>query len=183
MTASPRPLGLRDATDADLPALAAIYAHHVLSGTASFEIEPPDAAAMGRRLAAVRAAGLPWLVAERDGRLLGYAYAGPYRARPAYDWTIEDSIYVADDARGQGAGRALLEALIARCEQGPWRQMVAVIGGSDNAGSIGLHAALGFQPAGTLRAVGFKFGRWIDSVFMQRPLGPGDATPAPPRGV
>ncbi|GLK77135.1 phosphinothricin N-acetyltransferase [Methylopila jiangsuensis] len=175
-------LAVRDARDADLPAIAAIYADHVLNGTASFEIEPPDADAMGRRIAAVREAGLPWLVAERDGAILGYAYAGPYRARPAYDWTIEDSIYVAESARGQGAGRALLETLIARCEQGPWRQMVAVIGGSDNAGSIGLHAALGFQPAGNLRAVGFKFGRWIDSVFMQRPLGPGESAPAPPRG-
>lgn len=174
-------LAVRDAIDDDLPAIAAIYAHHVRTGTASFEIEPPDVAAMGRRLAAVWEAGLPWLVAQRDGAILGYAYAGPYRARPAYDWTIEDSIYVAPDAQGQGAGRALLEALIVRCEQGPWRQMVAVIGGSDNAGSIGLHAALGFEHAGILRAVGFKFGRWIDSVFMQRPLGQGDRAPAPRR--
>lgn len=170
---------VRDSTDTDLAAIHDIYAHHVLTGTASFEEEPPTLAQLGQRRAAVLAAGLPYLVAERHGRVIGYAYAGSYRPRHAYRYTIENSVYLASDARGQGAGRALLAELIRRCEAGPWRQMVAVIGGSDNAASIGLHRSLGFETAGVLRAAGFKFGRWVDSVLMQRALGEGDrSTPA-----
>jgi phosphinothricin acetyltransferase len=167
---------VRDAIDADLPAIQAIYGHFVLTGLASFELVPPDAAEMARRRDAVRALGLPYLVAEDQGRVLGYAYAGPYRARPAYRHTVEDSVYVAPDAGRRGAGRRLLAALIARCEAAGYRQIVAVIGDSANTPSIALHRALGFEVAGTLRSVGFKFGRWVDSVLMQRPLGPGDAS-------
>lgn len=167
---------IRDAAEADLPAIQAIYAHHVLHGFASFEEVPPGTAELAARRAAVLAQGLPYLAAEIDGRVAGYAYAGAYRPRPAYRHTIEDSVYVADGMAGRGIGRALLAALIERCEAGPWRQMVAVIGDSGNAGSIALHEALGFRRTGTLQSVGFKFGRWVDSVLMQRPLGPGDAT-------
>lgn len=171
------PLAVRDSTAADLAAVHAIYAHHVLHGTASFEEEPPTPDELGRRRDAVLAAGLPYLVAERGGLVLGYAYAGSYRPRRAYRYTVENSVYLAPEARRQGVGRALLAELIRRCEAGPWRQMVAVIGGSDNAASIGLHASLGFEPVGVLRGAGFKFGRWVDSVLMQRPLGPGSAAP------
>lgn len=177
MTASPRSptaLAIRDATAADMPEVAAIYAHSVLTSAATFEEIPPDAEEMTERLASRRAEGLPWLVAERDGRIVGYSYAAPYRARPAYRYTLEDSIYIAPDALGQGIGHALLAALIARCEQGPWRQLVAVIGDSANAGSIALHARLGFAHIGTMPAVGYKFGRWVDTVLMQRALGDGD---------
>ena len=169
-SAGPRIL-VRDASDADLPALAEIYAHHVLTSVASFEEVPPSVDEMAARRAAVLALGAPYLVAEFDGRTAGFAYAGTYRARPAYRHTLEDSVYVATDALGRGVGRALLMELLARCEAGPWRQMIAVIGGSDNAGSIALHARLGFAPVGTFRSAGFKFGRWVDSVLMQRPLG------------
>lgn len=166
---------VRDAADADLAAVQAIYAHFVLHGLASFEEVPPSTAEIARRREAVRALGLPYLVAEAEGRVLGFAYAGPYRPRPAYRYTVEDSVYVAPDAGGRGAGRALLATLIRRCEAAGFRQMVAVIGDSGNAASIGLHRALGFETAGVLRSVGFKFGRWVDSVLMQRRLGPGDA--------
>lgn len=172
---------IRDARDDDMPVVQAIYAHHVLTGLASFEEVPPSAAEMTARRAHVLALGLPYLVAEREGTVVGYAYASTYRPRPAYRFTVEDSVYVAPGCGGQGIGGALLGALIARCEAGPWRQMLAVIGDSDNAGSLALHRRLGFRPAGTLVSVGFKFGRWVDSVLMQRPLGPGDDTPpAPP---
>jgi len=163
---------LRDARDDDMGAVQAIYAHHVLHGTASFEEEPPPLAEMQRRRADVLARGLPYLVAEVDGRIAGYSYATPYRARSAYRFSIENSVYVEHGRARAGIGRALLSALIARCEQGPWRQMIAVIGDSANAGSIGLHAQLGFRNVGTLHDVGFKFGRWLDSVLMQRPLNP-----------
>lgn len=168
--------GLRDARREDMEAVQAIYAHHVLTGLASFEEVPPSVAEMTARLETVRAAGLPYLVAERDGCILGYAYATPYRPRAAYRHTIEDSVYVADGAQGQGIGLALLEALIRRCEEGPWRQMLAVIGNSENTASLALHHRAGFHPIGTLTSVGFKFGRWVDTVLMQRPLGPGDGT-------
>jgi phosphinothricin acetyltransferase len=149
----------------------AIYAHHVRHGAASFEEDPPPLCEMERRRTDVLGRGLPYLVAERERRVVGYSYATPYRARVAYRFTIENSVYV-DPALGRtGIGRALLAALIARCEAGEWRQMIAVIGDSQNAASIGLHAKLGFRPIGTLRAVGFKFGRWVDSVLMQRELG------------
>ncbi|MBS7539577.1 GNAT family N-acetyltransferase [Ancylobacter lacus] len=168
---------VREARDADLPALHSIYAHHVLTGTASFETAPPTLEEMAARRAAVLAQGLPYLVATLDGAVAGYCYASAYRPRPAYRFTVEDSVYVAHGLGGRGVGSALLGALIARCEAGPWRQMIAVIGDSANAGSIALHRRHGFAPAGTLGAVGFKFGRWIDSVLMQRALGAGDATP------
>ena len=167
---------LRAAGAADVPAMVAIYGHHVRQGTATFEIEPPGQEEMTRRLDAGDRDGLPWLVAEAADRVVGYAYAGPYRPRPAYRHTVEDSIYLAPEAMGQGLGRALLTALIAACAARGDRQMVAVIGDSGNAASIGLHAALGFAHVGTLRDVGRKFDRWLDVVLMQRALGDGGAS-------
>jgi phosphinothricin acetyltransferase len=154
----------------------AIYAHHVLHGLASFEEVPPSVAEMSARREAVLAAGLPYLVAELQGRVVGYSYATAYRPRLAYRHTIEDSVYVADGLAGQGIGFALLQELVVRCESGQWRQMLAVIGNSGNAGSIALHRRLGFEMAGTLKSVGFKFGGWVDTVLMQRPLGEGDGS-------
>jgi phosphinothricin acetyltransferase len=168
---------LREATDADTAAVQAVYAHYVRHSLATFEEEPPDAAEMARRRADIVGRGLPYLVAELDGMVKGFAYAGPYRLRSAYRFTLEDSIYVAPEALGRGLGRRLLFEIIGRSTALGYRQMVAVIGDSANAASIGLHGHLGFQPVGILRAAGFKFGRWVDSVLMQRPLGPGDATP------
>jgi L-amino acid N-acyltransferase YncA len=169
---------VRDARDDDMAAVQAIYAHHVLHGTASFEEEPPSLAEMARRRADVLARGLPYLVAEIGGHIAGYSYATPYRARSAYRFTIENSVYV-DQARHRGGiGRALLTELIARCERGEWRQMIAIIGGSGHQASIGLHAAFGFRHVGTLRAVGLKFGHWHDTVLMQRPLGSGAGAPS-----
>lgn len=169
---------VRDCTEEDLAAIAAIYAHHVLTGLASFEETPPDAAELSRRRQSVLAAGLPWLVAcDEDGRVVGYAYAGAYRPRPAYRFTVEDSVYVAPGRTGLGIGRRLLTALLARCESAGFRQMVAVIGDSANRASIGLHASLGFVEAGRLGSVGFKFGRWVDCVLMQRALGAGATAP------
>lgn len=172
-------LTIRPAEAGDVPAIQAIYAHHVLHGVASFEEEPPDQAEMTRRLAEVRARGLPYLVAEDrpgSGAVLGFAYAGPYRARRAYRYTLEDSVYVLPGRGGRGIGSALLGALIERCAALGYRQMIAVIGDSANAGSIRLHARHGFRDCGILASVGFKHGRWVDSVFMQRALGPGDET-------
>ena len=168
---------VRDAEDADLADIQAIYAHHVLHGLATFEEVPPPVDEMAGRRAAVLAAGLPYLVAELDGRVAGYSYATAFRPRPAYRHTIEDSVYVRDGMAGHGIGVALLGELIRRCEAGPWRQMIAVIGDSANAASIGLHRRMGFVHAGTLVAVGFKLGRWVDTVQMQRALGAGSATP------
>ena len=170
---------VRPAAAEDVPAIQAIYAHHVLHGIASFEEEPPDHAEMSRRLADVLARGLPYLVAEDrpgSGAILGFAYAGPYRARPAYRYALEDSVYVLPGKGGRGIGSTLLGALIERCTALGYRQMIAVIGDSGNAGSIRLHARHGFRNVGTLASVGFKHGRWVDSVFMQRTLGPGDGT-------
>ena len=167
---------VRDARPADFADVQRIYAPHVLHGLATFEEEVPSAAELQARRAAVMQAGLPYLVAEAEGEVLGYAYATAYRPRPAYRHTVEDSVYVREGLAGRGIGRALLTALILRCEAGPWRQMIAVIGNSGNDGSIGLHRALGFRPVGTLRAVGFKLGRWVDTVLMQRELGVGAAT-------
>lgn len=164
---------VRDARDADMPSIQRIYAHHVLHGLASFEEAAPGVAEMTARREAVVNLGLPYLVAEMDGRVVGYSYASTYRPRPAYRHTIEDSVYVQDGLAGHGVGRALLAALIVRCEAGPWRQMLAVIGDSGNTASIGLHRSLGFERIGRLDAVGFKFGRWVDSVLMQRALGSG----------
>ncbi len=161
----------------DVAAIAAIYAHHVLHGLASFEEVPPDAAEIARRRAGVLARGLPHLVAEAtDGAVLGYAYASPYRPRASYRFTVEDSVYVAPDAVGKGVGAALLPALIEATAAVGARQMVAVIGDSANAPSIRLHARFGFRMVGTLDAVGFKFGRWVDGVIMQRALGDGATT-------
>ncbi len=174
-TVSMADLEIRDAQADDLPLIATIYAHHVLNGVASFEEIPPSVDELAQRRANVLALGLPYLVAVRDGRVVGYCYATAYRPRPAYRHTIEDSVYVAAGLGGQGIGSALLAALIARCEAGPWRQMIAVIGDSANAGSIGLHRRLGFRQAGVFQSAGFKFGRWIDSVLMQRALGVGDS--------
>ena len=167
---------VRDAKAADMAAVQAIYAHHVLRGRATFEEVPPTVDELLARRAAVLAAGLPYLVADADGEVAGYCYAVPYRPRPAYRHTIEDSVYVAHDRAGRGIGRALLGTLIARCECGPWRQLLAVVGHSGNAGSLALHESLGFQRVGVLRSVGFKLGAWTDTVLMQRTLGAGDAT-------
>jgi phosphinothricin acetyltransferase len=170
------PVSIRAADPEDVPAITAIYAAAVRHGTASFEIEPPDDAQMRRRYGALRAGGYPYLVAELAGTVAGYAYAGPYRERPAYRWSIEDSVYVAEQSQRRGIGRALLEALIAEAQQGGFRQMIAVIGDSANAASIELHRTASFRMVGTFRNVGFKFGRWLDTVLMQRPLGPGAST-------
>ena len=169
-------LVVRDAGEHDLAAIAAIYGEHVLHGLASFEEVVPSADEMLQRWRAITERGLPYLVAEADGRIEGYSYAAPYRARSAYRFTLENSVYVAPGRGRGGVGTRLLAELIRRCEGGPWRQMIAVIGDSGNAASIGLHRKLGFDLVGTLSAVGFKHGRWVDSVLMQRPLGEGEAS-------
>ncbi|MDR5779096.1 GNAT family N-acetyltransferase [Caballeronia sp. LZ065] len=163
---------VRDAASADFDGIARIYAHYVEHALATFEEVPPSADDLRARHAAISAAGLPYLVAEVDDVIAGYACASAYRPRSAYRHTVEDSVYVADGFHGRGIGRALLEALIERCERGPWRQMIAVIGHSGNAGSIALHVRLGFEHAGVLRQVGFKHGQWVDTVLMQRALSP-----------
>jgi phosphinothricin acetyltransferase len=167
---------VRASTEADVLRCGEIYSHHVLYGTASFEVDPPDLTEMKKRRAAVLDMGLPYLVAERDGRVVGYAYAGNWRPRPAYKFSVEDPIYIDKDAIRQGVGRALLPALIDHCTALGRRQMVAVIGDSAQTPSIQLHAACGFEKVGTLHNIGFKFGRWLDSVLMQRALGAGDTT-------
>jgi L-amino acid N-acyltransferase YncA len=169
------PLLIRPSTPDDVPAIAAIYAWNVQNGTGTFEIDPPDETEMARRRDDVLGKSLPWLVAERDGAVLGYAYANQFRPRPAYRYCLEDSIYLAQGAQGQGIGRLLLAELIAQCEARGARQMLAVIGDSANAGSIGVHRALGFEPTGVMRSAGWKFGRWLDVVVMQRSLGQGDS--------
>ena len=168
---------VRDSRDADMARVQAIYAHHVLHGLASFEEEAPPLEELRRRFDDVRSRGLPWLAADFGGVLAGYGYCAPYRTRSAYRYSLEDSIYVRQGSEGRGVGSALLGALIERCESVGYRQLVAVIGDSANAASINLHASFGFARVGTLRSAGFKFGRWVDSVLMQRPLGPGDAEP------
>ena len=170
---------IRPSTLDDLPAITAIYAHAVLHGTGTFEIEAPDEAEMAHRRDDVLSKGLPWLVAEVDEQVLGYAYANHFRPRRAYRFCLENSIYLAAQARGQGLGRLLLTELVGRCEAAGARQMLAVIGDADNAGSIGVHAALGFEHCGVLKAAGWKFDRWLDVVLMQRSLGHGHARPAP----
>jgi len=169
-------VALGDATGDDIPAITAIYAHHVRHGLASFEEEPPDEAEMASRFAEARGRGLPFLVARRDGAVKGYAYALPFRQRSGYRFTLEDSIYVAPDALRGGIGGALLERLVARCAAANYRAMVAVIGDSANVASIKLHERLGFRRVGMLPAVGFKHGRWVDVVLMQRELGLGAMT-------
>jgi phosphinothricin acetyltransferase len=167
---------VRPAAPQDLPAIQAIYAHHVLHGLASFEEVPPAVEEMRRRYDDIVGQGLPYLAAEENGELLGYGYCSLYRTRSAYRYTLEDSIYVKQGRQGKGIGKALLAELIARCTALNYRQIVAVIGDSANAASIKLHASLGFVRAGVLRSTGFKFGRWVDSVYMQLPLGAGDGT-------
>jgi len=174
---------IRAAVIGDAPELAAIYGHHVLHGFGTFEAVPPSAEEMAARLAAVTRRGLPYLVAEPDGAVRGFAYASPFRTRAAYRYTVEDSVYVAPDRQGQGIGKALLGAVIAACEPLGLRQMVAVIGDAANAGSIGLHRACGFSHAGVLSAAGFKAGRWVDVVMMQRPLNGGASLPPGPGGL
>lgn len=176
---SPEP-AVRSCARDDLAQVREIYALEVREGTASFELEPPSLAEMTARFTAIEAAGLPYLVADLEGQIAGYAYAGPYRPRPAYRYTVEDSVYVARWARRQGVGRALLDAVIARATARELRQMVAIIGDSAHAASIELHARAGFRLVGTLEHVGWKFDRWLDTVIMQRPLGPGGAIPAAP---
>jgi L-amino acid N-acyltransferase YncA len=173
---------IRDATDADISAITAIYGHAVRHGRASFETEAPDETEIGRRRAAVVSLGLPYLVAELpDGEVVGYAYAGLYRPRPAYRFSLENSIYIAPDRQGAGIGAALLPALIARSEALGYRVMIAVIGDSANRASIRLHERCGFTHIGVLPSVGWKHGQWLDTVLMTRALGPGDGAP-PPEG-
>jgi phosphinothricin acetyltransferase len=169
---------VRPATEADVAALADIYAHHVAHGTASFEEVAPTADDMAQRLRAVLSRGLPWMVAEENGRVLGYAYAGPYHSRSAYRYTVEDSVYVAPSAMRRGVGRALLQRVLEECAAMGLRRMVALIGDSANTGSVRLHEALGFQPVGTLPAVGYKHGRWLDVVLMHKALNGGDGDDA-----
>jgi phosphinothricin acetyltransferase len=170
-------ISIRPAAPADIPAITRIYAHAVRHGTASFEFEPPDEAEMTRRMRALLDGGYPYLVAEDRGAVLGYAYAGPYRTRPAYRYTVENSIYIAPEAHRRGIGRMLLDRLIAECEARNYRLMIAVIGDSAQTPSIELHRAAGFKMVGAFEAVGYKFERWLDSVLMQRPLGKGSSAP------
>lgn len=165
---------IRPSRDEDIAAIASIYTHHVLHGTGTFELDPPSPADMQARRAEVRARGLPWLVAEDRGQVLGYAYCNWFRPRPAYRYAAEDSIYLAPQACGQGLGRALLTELSAAAERAGMRKLIAVIGDSANAASIGLHRSCGFTPAGVLTSSGWKFDRWLDTVLMEKPLGPGD---------
>jgi L-amino acid N-acyltransferase YncA len=168
---------LRDAEPRDLAAIAAIYGHHVRTGLASFETEAPDEAEMRGRFEAIRDKGFPYLVAEEGGEVVGYAYASLYRTRPAYRFTLEDSVYVKPGCAGRGLGGALLERLVEECERIGCRQLIAVIGDSGNVASVRVHEACGFTMTGTFRSIGFKHGRWVDTVLMQRTIGPGDTTP------
>ena len=168
---------IRPSHDQDLPAITAIYAHHVLHGTGTFEPTPPTQAELAARRADVLARGLPWLVAEEGGRVLGFAYCQWFKPRPAYRFSAEDSIYVDPDAQGRGLGRALLAELAAQAQAAGIRRLLAVIGDSANTASIGLHRSQGFTPAGVFKSCGWKFGRWLDIVLMEKPLGEGDGTP------
>lgn len=174
---SESPITIRASTATDLPAITAIYGWNALHGTGTFELDAPDLTEMTRRRDDVLSKGLPWLVAERGGEVLGYAYANHFRPRRAYRFCLEDSIYLSDAARGQGVGKALLAELMAQCEALGTRQMLAVIGDSANAGSIGVHRSLGFEHTGLLKSAGWKFERWLDVVLMQRAIGSGDAVP------
>lgn len=174
---------IRPASEADATALASIYGDAVLNGFGTFEEVPPSPQEMDGRRRAVLERGLPYLVAEEGGEVLGFAYAGPFRPRAAYRYTLEDSVYVAPGAKGRGVGRAVLSAVIAECERLGVRQLIAVIGDSGNHGSIGLHRSLGFEQTGIGRSVGFKHGRWVDIVHMQKPLNGGDARPPDGPGV
>ncbi|MHB9799480.1 GNAT family N-acetyltransferase [Pseudomonas sp. MT3] len=166
------PLNIRDAHPDDLSTIAAIYRHYVLHSCATFEETPPTTAELEQRYAGVVASGLPYLVAECEGEVLGYCYATPFRQRPAYRFTLENSVYVRHDASGQGIGSALLRTLLARCGRGPWKQVIAVVGDSENHASRALHRRFGFREVGVLEKVGFKLGRWVDTVYLQRELNP-----------
>ncbi|MDW5442871.1 GNAT family N-acetyltransferase [Polaromonas sp. SM01] len=170
---------IRPCRDDDLPAITAIYAHHVLHSTGTFETEPPSVADMGTRRADVLSKGLPYLVAEDQGVVVGFAYGNWFKPRPAYRYSVEDSIYLAPDQQGKGLGRALLSELLARCESAGIRKIMAVIGDSANAGSVGLHRALGFTQVGVVESCGWKMGAWRDIVIMQKTLGAGDTLPPP----
>ena len=176
-------LEIRDAAAADLPSLHAIYCHHVLHGFGTFDEIPPALSAMDEKWRDIVASGLPWLVAEGAGAVAGFAYASLFRPRSAYRYSVEDSVYIRDDQRGRGIGARLLEHLIERCEVLGARQIIAVIGDSQNAGSIALHCKAGFAHSGTIKAVGYKLGRWVDTVMMQRALNGGDQTPPPANGA
>ena len=170
-------VSLRTATSADIAAITRIYAHAVAYGTASFELEPPDEAEMARRQQALSARNFPYIVAVRAGAIAGYGYAGPYRDRRAYDWCVEDSLYIAPEFHRRGIGRLLLTRLIADSEARSFRQMIGVIGDSTNTASIAVHAAVGFRLIGNFQSIGFKHGRWLDTVLMQRALGVGATAP------
>jgi phosphinothricin acetyltransferase len=175
---------LRDATRADLPAITAIYEHAVLHGTSSYELEPPTLAEMGDRFAALKAGGFPYIVAEEDGGILGYAYAGPFRARPAYRFVVENSIYLAPAVQGRGLGRLLLSALVERCTALGFRQVIAVIGdGGAHSASVKLHERMGFRHCGRMEGSGYKLGRWLDTVFMQLPMNGGADLPPDPQSL
>lgn len=180
---APGVIVVRPSKAGDVAAIAEIYGYHVLNGLASFELLAPSADEMAKRRADLIGRKFPYLVAECDGRVVGYAYASLYRTRPAYRHTLEDSVYVHKDFAGRGVGKRLLDALLEACEKAGCRQLIAVIGDSDNTGSIRLHAACGFKRTGTLKAVGFKFGRWVDSVIMQRAIGAGAKTLPPETGA
>lgn len=169
---------IRQSSLQDVPSIARIYAHHVAHGTGSFETEAPDVAEITRRRDEVLARQLPYLVAEHDGQVVGFAYANWFKPRPAYRFSAEDSIYVDDSMRGQGVGKLLLQALIAQCEAAGVRKLIAVIGDSANQGSVGVHQAAGFRHVGTMESVGWKFDRWLDVVMMEKTLGAGNSTPA-----
>lgn len=175
-SSSSSPLVIRPSLEGDISSIQQIYEHAVLHGTGTFETDVPDRAEMARRRTEVLSRSLPYLVAERDGQVLGYAYANYFRPRLAYRYFVEDSVYLAPTAQGQGVGRLLLAELIARCEAAGARQMVAVIGDSQNLGSIGVHRALGFEQTGLMKSAGWKFGKWLDVVLMQRQLGQGDSS-------
>lgn len=167
---------IRASRDEDVPAITAIYAHHVLNGTGTFETIPPTPQDMAARRADVLSKELPYLVAEQDGQILGFAYCTWFKPRPAYRYSAEDSIYMADGARGQGAGKQLLAALAKEAEAAGIRKLIAVIGDSANQGSVRVHEAIGFSPVGVLKSCGWKFGKWLDVVLMEMPLGGGDST-------
>lgn len=167
---------IRASEEGDITAITAIYAHHVLHGTGTFEIDPPSCQDLAQRRADVLARGLPYLVAEDAGRIVGFAYCNWFKPRPAYRYSAEDSIYVADAARGQGLGRLLLDALTTQAQAAGVRKLLAVIGDSANAGSIAVHRAAGFTDVGVMRSVGWKFGAWRDIVLMEKPLGAGDTS-------
>ncbi|MGN7831096.1 GNAT family N-acetyltransferase [Pseudoxanthomonas sp. 22568] len=168
------PLHIRDATEADIPAIAALYAEEVRERVATYEYDVPDEAEMAQRMRAVQAAGYPYFVAERDGRFAGYAYASSYRSRIGYRWTVEDTVYIVPEHQGQGVGKALLQRLIDACEASGFRQMIAVIGEPANGASVALHEKLGFRTVGVFQGLGRKHGRWLDTVQMQRALGARD---------